>query len=131
MKNQRRRREDYGNRISRNDRILASFIAVGALAIGYDTLNSGNATFVERRGLFRVLFDNHAPLKVTLNGWTIYWIFIVLVMIALTALTFIFDHYDRKFNASFYIALRRLMLVATFIFVGFGLVAAFTEISNS
>lgn len=73
---------------------------------------------------------NWKPEVVILHGWPVYWAYLVLVFVALMALTFVIDHYDRRFNASFYIKLRRVMPVVTCLVAAGGSVVSILQISN-
>jgi hypothetical protein len=113
MSDTKRFREDFGNRVPIAERVLAAVIFIGAVVLAYDVLLSDRATFVERRGILRRLLSSDAPVVVVLHGWPIFWIFLVLVLVGLIALTFLLDHYDRRFNERFYVRLRRVMLGVT------------------
>jgi hypothetical protein len=52
----------------------------------------------------------------------------VLVLVGLVALTFLLDHYDRRFNERFYVRLRRAMLAATAGVMLVGTVSAYLEV---
>jgi hypothetical protein len=128
MKGAKRFRGDFGNRVPASERTLAAIIFGGAIFLAYDILLSGRATFVERRGLLRRWFSEDAPAVTVLHGWPIFWIFLVLVLVGLIALTFVLDHYDRRFNERFYARLRRVMLAITAGVMLIGTFSAYSEI---
>jgi hypothetical protein len=128
MSDAKRFRENFGNRVPMVERVLAAGIFVGAIVLAYDVLLSGRATFVERRGIVRRLFSSSPPAVAVLHGWPIFWIFLVLVLVGLIALTFLLDHYDRRFNERFYVRLRRVMLGVTAAVMLVGTVSAYSEI---
>lgn len=128
MRQARRKREDFGNRVLLSERVLALSIAAIALFVAYDVLISDRVTFVERRRLFRRLWNDKPLTVVILDGWPVFWMFVVLVMVALMALTFVFDHYDRRFNERFYVRLRRGMLIATALVAGVVVCSAYQQI---
>ncbi len=128
MTRAKRRREDFGNRVPLAERLLGVFITIIALIVAYDVLLSDRAVFVERRRLFNRLWSDEPLTVAVLSGWPVFWIFVVLVMVALMALTFVLDHYDRRFNERFYIRLRRVMLAGTALVAGVGVCAAYYQI---
>ncbi|MDQ5977380.1 MAG: hypothetical protein QG602_352 [Verrucomicrobiota bacterium] len=128
MSDAKRFREDFGNRVPMSERVLAAGIFIGAIILAYDVLLSDRATFIERRGILRRLFSSDSRGVVVLHGWPIFWIFLVLVLVGLIALTFLLDHYDRRFNERFYVRLRRVMLGVTAAVMLIGTVSAYFEI---
>ena len=116
MKKAKRRAEDFGNRVTLNERILAAAVAVSAMFVAWDLVLADSATIVQyRRGgwIRRLLDPDWRPEVVVLHGWPLFWAYLVLTLVALMALTFLLDHYDRRFNARFYVRLRCVMLWIT------------------
>jgi hypothetical protein len=103
-------------------------ITVAALIAAYDVLLSDNARFVERRGLLRRLISDEPLTVVVVSGWPVFWIFLVLVMVALMASTFLIDHHDGRFNPRFYVRLRRIMLSVTSGLIVVGVISAYQQI---
>ncbi len=124
----RRRKEDFGNRVSAQERLLAALLAVLLLVCAYDILSSGQARFVERVGSFRRLFGDVSPVVAVLSGWSVFWLFMVLSILAFTALTYVVDHYDRRWNARFYVWLRRIMLGSSVLVFLLFMVSAYLEV---
>lgn len=123
----KRKAEDFGNQIPRGERILAAVVTVLSLYIAWDLVLSDQMTIVEYRRsawLRRLLDPDWTPEVVVLHGWPIFWAYLLLCLIAIMALTVLFDHYDRRFNARFYVRLRRIMLYATILTWGVGLLIA-------
>ncbi len=124
----KRKREDFGNRVSASERGLALAIIFVSIALAYDVLFSDRAVFVQRRGVLLRLFSDEKPVVAVLHGWPVFWIFIVGIMVAVMALTFIIDHYDRRFNERFYVKLRRVMLAVTSVVILVGVISAYGQI---
>lgn len=122
------KKEEFGNRVCAYERALAAGITVVALAAAYDVLLSDSVRFVERRGAVRRLLSDETLTTVVVSGWPVFWIFLVLVMVALMAFSFLVDHHDGRFNARFYVRLRRTMLAATGGLVVIGLFSAYQQI---
>lgn len=130
----RRKRAEFGNRIPATERILGVVVAFVSLAVAWDLVLAGRLTFVghHRNGWLRQLFGRELKpdVIVVLDGWPVFWAYLVLALVALMALSFVIDHYDRRFNASFYVKLRHTMLVMTGIVVAGGSIAAMMQISS-
>jgi len=129
----RRKAEDFGNRVPTSERLLGVAIACVSLFVAWDLVLADRMTIVEyrrHRWLQRLIDKDWKPEVVVLDGWPVFWAYLVLLLVALMALTFVFDHYDRRFNAAFYAKLRRAMLVITCLVVVFGSTAAMMQIAN-
>jgi len=120
-------RRKSGNRVPFEERILAGFIAFVTLAFALNILLNDEIVFVGRRASW---LRSGTP-TVHLHGWPTYWCFLTLANTALIFLTFIFDHYDRRFNPNFYVWLRRALLVVTLVFLIVGIGVSFAEISRN
>lgn len=118
MKGRKARRNDFGNRVSPRERWLAAAIIVIALGFAYAALLSDHLYVPGKSPRW---YRSGTP-GVSLHGWPVYWLFLAFVSVALIAFTFILDHYDRRFNAGFYLLLRRALLgvMIVFIVVGIG-----------
>src|SRR5215213_7640364 len=106
MRPEKKRRRNFGNRVSLGERWVAAAIIVVALLFAYHALISDDLYFA---GKSRLWYRSGTP-GVHLHGWAVYWMFLAIANVALIAFTFILDHYDRRFNAGFYRSLRRAML---------------------
>ena len=120
----RRKAEDFGNQIPLGERIFASVISALCLYVAWDLVLSDQMTIVEYKKnawLHRILNPEWKPEVVVLHGWPIFWAYLIVCLVSLMGLTVLFDHYDRRFNARFYVRLRRVMLYAMILVWGVGL----------
>ena len=129
----KRKAEDFGNHVPVGERALAVVIATLSFWVAWDLALSDALRIVEyRRGgwLTRLLNSEWRPEVVVLHGWPVFWAYLVLVLITLMALTFLIDHYDRRFNAAFYVRLRHVMLWATALVTVIGTAVAMIQITH-
>ena len=107
----RRHREDFGNQVPLERRLLAIFISISALLCGYEVLLRDEVSFGYRTKAIARLWAKDETITVVLHGWPVFCFFILFVLIALLSFTYVLDHYDRRFNEGFYDRLRGVMLV--------------------
>ena len=106
------------------ERLLAAYVAFFSLFFGGWILFKDEVIFGGRRGNW---LRSPTP-DVHLHGWPVYWYFLVSANIAVIALTFIIDHYDRQDNAAFYVKFRKGLMILTLGLLLIGIVSSFREI---
>lgn len=129
----RRKAEDFGNCVPLSERLLGLIVACVSLFVAWDLVLADQLTIIQyRRGRFfhKLLNPDWRPEIVVMEGWPVFWAYLVLVLVAVMALSFVIDHHDRRFNAAFYVKLRRVMLIVTGIVALIGSVVAMVQIAN-